>query len=173
MAGVVDHAAGDDLPVAACRLRYDKRSDNIGTTAVLSIFSVYKIGRCGDCADCRRSVAACGYRRRWTIETLFGNLKTKGFNLEDTHITNAEKLSTLLCVLSLSVALAVKTGAGMAAIKPIPIKKHGRKAWSLFAFGLHTFRKICVVADVDQVIAFLKQLLSPKLPLNSLKYMAL
>ena len=27
------------------------------------------------------------YRRRWTIETMFGNLKTKGFNMEDTHIT--------------------------------------------------------------------------------------
>ena len=30
--------------------------------------------------------ALTGYRRRWTIETLFANLKTKGFNLEDTHI---------------------------------------------------------------------------------------
>jgi hypothetical protein len=30
---------------------------------------------------------------------MFGNLKTKGFNLEDTHLTNADKLSTLLAVL--------------------------------------------------------------------------
>ena len=35
------------------------------------------------------------YRQSWTIETLFANLKTKGFNLEDTHITDPDKLSTL------------------------------------------------------------------------------
>ena len=37
--------------------------------------------------------ALASYRQRWTIETLFANLKTKGFNLEDTHITDPEKLS--------------------------------------------------------------------------------
>ncbi|WP_029313426.1 MULTISPECIES: transposase [Acidiphilium] len=43
--------------------------------------------------------ALAGYRQRWTIETMFANLKTKGFNLEDTHITDPGKLSTLLAVL--------------------------------------------------------------------------
>jgi len=38
--------------------------------------------------------ALASSRRRWTIETMFGNLKTKGFNLEDTHLTNADKLPT-------------------------------------------------------------------------------
>jgi hypothetical protein len=32
--------------------------------------------------------ALASYRQRWTIETLFANLRTKGFNLEDTHITD-------------------------------------------------------------------------------------
>ncbi|MGH9677758.1 MAG: IS4 family transposase, partial [Candidatus Acidiferrum sp.] len=76
----------------------------------------------------RRAFAA--YRDRWKIETLFGNLKTRGFNLEDTHIPNADKLSTLLGVVALAVALAVKTGVAVARLKPIPLKKHGRKAWS-------------------------------------------
>jgi hypothetical protein len=35
---------------------------------------------------------------------MFGNLKTKGFNLEDTHLTNADKLSTLFALLALAVA---------------------------------------------------------------------
>ena len=38
----------------------------------------------------RRHHALARYRQRWTIETMFGNLKTKGFNLEDTHLTNRQ-----------------------------------------------------------------------------------
>ena len=113
------------------------------------------------------------YRRRWTIETMFANLKTKGFNMEDTHITDRDKLSTLCAVLALAVALAVKTGAAVARLKPIPIKKHGRKAWSLFALGLCTLRKIFASPITNQIIAFFQQLLSPKLPINPLKSMTL
>jgi hypothetical protein len=113
------------------------------------------------------------YRRRWTIETMFANLKTKGFNLEDTHITDRGKLSTLLAVLAMAVALCVKTGAAAARLKSIPVKKHGRKACSLFALGLQALRKIFAVEAHLQVTDFLKQLLSPKIPINSLKSFAL
>ena len=62
--------------------------------------------------------------------------------MEGTHITDPDKLSTLLAVLALAVALAVKTGVTAARLKSIPIKKHGRKACSLFALGIHSLRKI-------------------------------
>ncbi|MBF5060084.1 transposase [Candidatus Neptunochlamydia vexilliferae] len=32
------------------------------------------------------------YAKRWEIETLFGCLKGRGFNFEDTHMTDNEKL---------------------------------------------------------------------------------
>jgi Transposase DDE domain len=115
--------------------------------------------------------ALAGYRLRWTIETLFANLKTKGFNLEDTRITDPGKLSTLLAVLALTVTLCVKTGVAAARHRPIPIKKHGRRAWSLFALGVATLRKITASANPVQIIVFLRQLLSPKLPVNQLKSM--
>jgi hypothetical protein len=118
----------------------------------------------------RRALA--DYSHRWTIETLFANLKTKGFNMEGTHITDPDKLSTLLAVLALAVALAVKTGVTAARLKSIPIKKHGRKACSLFALGIHSLRKIFAAASPGQVFVFLDQLLSQKLPLNSLKSLA-
>jgi hypothetical protein len=117
--------------------------------------------------------ALAAYRQRWTIETLFANLKTKGFNLEDTHLTDPGKLSTLLAVLALSVTLCVKTGVVAARLRPIPIKKHGRRAWSLFALGLGVFRKIAASAYPNQVIDFLQQLLSPKRSVNNLKYMGI
>jgi hypothetical protein len=115
--------------------------------------------------------AQARYRQRWTIETLFANLKTKGFNLEDTHITDLRKLSTLLAVLALAVTLCIKTGVAAARRRPIPIKKHGRRAWSLFALGVGVLRKIAASASPAQVIVFLQQLLSPKLPVNQLKSM--
>ena len=34
------------------------------------------------------------YRERWSIENLFGCLKTRGFNFENTHITNLDRTET-------------------------------------------------------------------------------
>ncbi|MGH8649293.1 MAG: IS4 family transposase, partial [Burkholderiales bacterium] len=82
--------------------------------------------------------ALARYRQRWTIETMFGNLKTKGFAMEATHLTDPDKLCTLLALLAFAVALSVKTGVARARLHAIPIKKHGRLACSLFALGLHT-----------------------------------
>ena len=112
------------------------------------------------------------YRQRWTIETMFGNLKTKGFALEATHLTDPNKLCTLLALLAFAVALTVKTGVAKSRLHAIPIKKHGRRARSLFALGLNTLRKIFAAASRDQIIAFLTQLLSPKLPLKPLLSLA-
>jgi hypothetical protein len=113
------------------------------------------------------------YRARWRIETLFGNLKTRGFNLEDTHLADPAKLSTLLALLTLAVALSVKTGVAAQRLRPIPVKNHGRKAFSLFAHGLHALRKIFASADQGQVFVFLEKLTSPKSPLKPLKSMAI
>ena len=75
--------------------------------------------------------------------------------------------------MAFAVVLTVKTGVAMArACSPFPSKKHGRRAWSLFALGLHTLRKIFVAANPDQIIAFLGQLLSPKLSIKSLRFLA-
>ena len=72
--------------------------------------------------------ALARYRQRWTIETMFGNLKTRGFALEATHLTDPNKLCTLLALLAFAVALTVKTGVANARLHAIPIKRHGRRA---------------------------------------------
>jgi len=81
------------------------------------------------------------YRKRWKIETLFAALKTRGFNLEATHITKPAKLSTLVALLTLAAAFAYKAGTTMLRGKPIRRKTHGRLARSLFAYGLDALRK--------------------------------
>ena len=76
------------------------------------------------------------YGLRWEIETLFGCLKGRGFNFEDTHVTHQDRIKKIMALLSIAFCWAHKTGEWQHEIKPIKIKKHGRPAVSLFRYGL-------------------------------------
>jgi len=77
------------------------------------------------------------YRKRWGIETLFGAFKSRGFNLEDTHMSDPQKIATLVAIVSIAFVWAYKIGEWIADnIKPIKIKKHQRKAHSVFRIGI-------------------------------------
>ena len=95
------------------------------------------------------------YKRRWTIETLFQNLKSRGFELEETHLTEATKIDKLFGVLALGVAWAVKTGELESQAKPIEIKKNGRPQQSLFRLGCEIIQAVLVeVKRYSQVNIF-------------------
>lgn len=104
--------------------------------------------------------ALARYKTRWRIETLFANLKSKGFNLEATHLASLDKLSTLMALLALAVALAAKSGGAAHARKPIPIKKHGRWAQSLFGLGRATICKTLAGTSLTEIARFLRRLLA-------------
>lgn len=72
------------------------------------------------------------YRRRWKIECLFRHLKSKGFNLENTHMVLHDHLERLLCLLTLAFVWSVLIGLE----EPRKVKGHGRPAWSVFTLGL-------------------------------------
>lgn len=80
------------------------------------------------------------YGERWRIETLFGNLKTRGFRLEDTHLTDGERVSRLLSLLTLAGCWALLAGELESAVTPIKIKNHGRAEKSVFRVGFETLR---------------------------------
>ena len=82
------------------------------------------------------------YRWRWGIETLFECLKSRGFRLEETHMTHPDKVEKLLFVLAIAVCWAYKTGELQVRKVPIAIKQHGRKAKSVFRVGLDLIRQI-------------------------------
>lgn len=105
--------------------------------------------------------ALAKYKLRWKIETLFGLLKTKGFNLEDTHMKDPARLSTLFGILALAAAMVVKLGVFARRRTPIRMKKHGRPARSLFALGLDTLRRAFAVSTLPQILAAIRILLSP------------
>ena len=91
--------------------------------------------------------AISDYAQRWGIETLFGIFKTRGFCLESTHFTDSERLSKLLALIAIALCWAVKTGEWLHQHQPIKVKKHGRKAKSIFRHGLDHLRSI--ITDLD------------------------
>lgn len=82
------------------------------------------------------------YARRWEIETLFSCLKSRGFNFESTHITEPKRISKLVALLAIAFCWCHITGEWLQTQKAIKIKKHGRKAISIFRYGLDELREI-------------------------------
>jgi len=87
------------------------------------------------------------YALRWKIESLFGCLKSRGFCLEATHVTEKERLEKLLALLTVAFCWAYIAGEWLARTNPIKIKKHGRLAKSLFRHGFDHLRRILCNQD--------------------------
>lgn len=87
------------------------------------------------------------YRRRWGIETLFGCLKSRGFRLDTTHMTEPSKVEKLIFILAIAFCWAYKVGELKARQTPIVTKKHGRKAKSIFRLGLDLVRSVLFRLD--------------------------
>ncbi len=90
----------------------------------------------------RPRAALSDYAYRWGIETLFGCLKTRGFCLEATHLKDTERLKKLIALLTLAFCWAHQVGEWVVKQTSIKIKKHGRKARSIFCAGLDHLRQI-------------------------------
>jgi transposase len=75
------------------------------------------------------------YAKRWRIECLFANLKSKGFNLEDTHFTAKDRIGNLTKLIVLALTICYLIGLVKASYKPIMLKKHGYKQSSFFRYG--------------------------------------
>lgn len=76
------------------------------------------------------------YAQRWHPEMLFSALKSRGFNLEDTHLTNPERLDKLLALLALAFTWAHLVGIWFHQQHPLKLKNHGYPPKSLFRRGL-------------------------------------
>jgi hypothetical protein len=81
------------------------------------------------------------YRKRWGIECLFGDTKTRGFNMEDTRLTIAVKLSLLIAIVALAIAWACRTASKLLGRKNPPRKRHGYYAKSWFRIGFDELRR--------------------------------
>lgn len=104
------------------------------------------------------------YAKRWEIETLFKCLKSGGFNFEDTHLIDPERLEKLVAFLAIAFSWAYLIGEWCHTQKPIRVKSHQRPAKSIFRYGLDWLRDILlnmiekVEAYNDAVVLFLNRL---------------
>lgn len=88
----------------------------------------------------RRALAA--YRKRWAIECLFADAKTRGLNLEDTRLTDPRKLDLLMGIVALALAWAGRTAATLLGPRGPKRKAHGYLAQSWFRAGFDRIRNL-------------------------------
>lgn len=85
------------------------------------------------------------YLRRWEIETLFSCLKERGFNFENTRITQLERVNKLMGLLAMATAWVHKIGEWRAIAKPIKFRRYKdrkmRPQFSYFRYGLDFIRE--------------------------------
>jgi hypothetical protein len=62
-------------------------------------------------------------KERWTIELLFAHCKKNGFNLEDTHLVNLERIEKLFAVVCSALLLCFMVGTLRRKNLQLPSKK--------------------------------------------------
>jgi hypothetical protein len=80
------------------------------------------------------------YKGRWQIECLFAETKTRGFNMEDTRLTNPAKLSLLLALVTIAMAWSLACASALIGRDDIPRAKHGFRRKSCFRTGFDALR---------------------------------
>ncbi len=76
------------------------------------------------------------YKQRWQIEMCFKAMKSSSFDIEKTHLQDIERIEKLILLVMIAFVWCYKIGIYLYQINPITIKKHGRKAKSIFKYGL-------------------------------------
>ena len=84
------------------------------------------------------------YKRRWDIETMFKAFKSNGFNLEDTHVCDPDRIMTLVSILMIAFCFAYKQGELIVLDQPhlLKLKKHGYIPKSIFRVGADMIHRI-------------------------------
>lgn len=82
------------------------------------------------------------YRKRWTIEVFFQNLKGRGFHLQGSHLRCLKKWKKLFALVCIAFAICLSIGRKyLEKIQKVALKKHGYPAKSTFRRGLDWFRQ--------------------------------
>lgn len=99
----------------------------------------------------RHHTAISDYAHRWGIEMLVGIFKTRGFCLESTHLQDLERLSRLFALLMLALCWVFRTGQWLNQLKPLKLKKHGRRTKSILRHGFDHLRALSSISTREQM----------------------
>ena len=87
------------------------------------------------------------YKQRWQIEMCFKAMKSSGFDIEKTHLRDIDRIEKLVLLVMIAFVWCYKIGIYLHQINPITIKKHGRKAKSIFKTGLSFIANILLNSE--------------------------
>lgn len=115
------------------------------------------------------------YKKRWTIEVLFAQCKKNGFNLEDTHLIDLDRIEKLFAVVGSALLLCFMAGTQEEKKCPTPFKKTVKTpAFSTFRRGFDRLRKL-LIQNRKKALKFILSMLDPRQkfnqPLPNLKIM--
>lgn len=95
------------------------------------------------------------YKERWQIETAFKALKSSGFDIEKTHLTQIDRLEKLFSLVLIAFTWAYLVGIYIHNnIKQIKTLKHGYKAKSFFKLGINKLATILLNNYSTQIMQF-------------------
>ncbi len=123
-----------------CYLSASKVKDKTGKPELMIIASFSQSGQ-----------AIAFYKERWATESAFRALKKTGYNLEDTHLKDRERIQKLFALVIKSYAWCYKLGLRLNELKPIKIKKLGYKSVSFFRYGMDYLAKALNINDLNSI----------------------
>ncbi len=107
------------------------------------------------------------YRQRWQIDTMFKAMKSAGFNIETTHLSDIERIEKLLLIVTMAFVWCYSIGEFVHRnLKPIRVLRHGRKAKSIFRYGLDILTEFLARDRNDHQLQFFDFLVINEMPLN-------
>jgi hypothetical protein len=125
---------GRETTLAACFARGEHRLEDVALTGKRARTHVAMVHEDGHAepwiiamSDPPTTGRARDYGLRWGIEAMFSDFKTRGFNLEASHIERTDRLDRLVLVLALALYWAVSTGMWDALENRAPAEKKPRQ----------------------------------------------
>ncbi len=124
---------------------------NLYVTAMRLSNKEYLIIVSNDQAPCEQILN--DYKKRWGIQ---------GFDFETTHLVDRDKIDKLIALLAIAFLWARLAGEWLHEQKAIEVKKHGRKAISIFRYGLDYLREFLLninekLSQLSIVLSFIQR----------------
>jgi hypothetical protein len=92
------------------------------------------------------------YGQRWDIECLFGAFKSRGFNVEESRMTNPARSERLFALLVVALVWSVRVGEFVSKARGLQLKKNGSPVRSVFRQGLDCLRQILLSGRSEKVV---------------------
>ncbi len=91
------------------------------------------------------------HEKRFWIETLFGNHKSRGFQLARTHMTIPEHIDRLVLAIAIATCLVLGLGTHLILIQDTKqVDRADRRDLSLFQLGWRWFFRLLALDELDQ-----------------------